>query len=71
MYNQNCISSNLYLLLSIIFRLVNFISISTFYTNIENIMRIFLLNEITFDIFHLFITLKVIFGKILVGLDYQ
>ena len=50
-----------------------FFSISTFYTNIEYIMRTHLRNEISFVIFHIFTMLKVIFNQIwpcLVGLSY-
>ena len=76
MYNQNTaflVIQYSYLLFRINFSRANFFSISTFYTNIEYIMRTHLRNEISFVIFHIFTMLKVIFDQIwlcLIGLDY-
>ena len=76
MYNQNTaflVIQYSYLLFRIHFSSANFFSVSTFYTNIECIMRTHLRNEISFVIFNIFTILKVIFNQIwlcLVGLSY-
>ena len=76
MYNQNTaflVIQYSYLVFRINFSLANFVSISTFYTNIEYLMRTYLRNEISFVIFNIFTLLKVIFDQIwpcLVGLSY-
>ena len=78
MYNQNKAFPAIYysyLLSSVKLLFANFFYISTctFYTNIEYIMRTYMGNNISFVIFHLFITLKVILDKLgpwVIGLDY-
>ena len=67
MYNQNTafvVIQYSYLVFRIHFSLANFVSISSFYTNIEYFMRTHLRNEISVVIFNIFTMLKVIFDQI-------